>query len=391
MPKVLRIINRFNLGGPTYNVTFLTKYMSDEYETLLIGGIPDKGESDSHHILEQYDISPTIIPELERDINLKNDRAALKKIRSIIKEFKPDIVHTHASKAGALGRYAALKENVPIILHTFHGHVFHSYFGKTKTVFYKTIERRLAKKTSGIIAISPQQKKELIEQHKITTPEKCYVIRLGFDLEKFEKNTVELRESMRGRYNIEDETICIGIIGRLAPIKDHFFFLNTIDQLINETSKKIKVFIIGDGVLKETIEQHARSIEQKNGIQNIFVFTSWVQELENIIHGLDIVALSSKNEGTPVSIIEGMASKKAVISTNVGGVKDLIEDGISGYYSEVNDEAQYVANLKELAENDQLRKNMGEKGHNFAIRNYHYTRLVKDMENLYSDLLNRLN
>lgn len=391
MPKVLRIINRFNLGGPTYNVTFLTKYMSDEYETLLIGGIPDKGESDSHHILEQYDISPTIIPELERDINLKNDRAALKKIRSIIKEFKPDIVHTHASKAGALGRYAALKENVPIILHTFHGHVFHSYFGKTKTVFYKTIERRLAKKTSGIIAISPQQKKELIEQHKITTPEKCYVIRLGFDLEKFEKNTVELRESMRARYNIEDETICIGIIGRLAPIKDHFFFLNAIDQLINETSKKIKVFIIGDGVLKETIEQHARSIEQKNGIQNIFVFTSWVQELENIIHGLDIVALSSKNEGTPVSIIEGMASKKAVISTNVGGVKDLIENGVSGYYSEVNDEAQYVANLKELAENDQLRKNMGEKGHHFAIRNYHYTRLVKDMENLYSDLLNRLN
>ncbi|MEZ4937084.1 MAG: glycosyltransferase [Crocinitomicaceae bacterium] len=159
--KVLRIINRFNLGGPTYNVTFLSRFMSEEFETLLVGGVPDEHETDSLHIPESYGLHPIIIPELKRAINYKEDKKALKKLREIIRDFKPDVVHTHASKAGALGRQAAIKENVPVILHTFHGHVFHSYFGKLKTTFYKTVERRLAKKSTRIICISNKQKEEI--------------------------------------------------------------------------------------------------------------------------------------------------------------------------------------------------------------------------------------
>jgi len=158
MTKVLRIINRFNLGGPTYNVAYLSKYMSDDFETLLVGGAKDDTEESSNFIVENLGLKPVIVEEMLREIDLKNDYIAYKKIKKIILEFKPDIVHTHASKAGTLGRLAASSCGVPIIVHTFHGHVFHSYFGKLKTIFYKTIERYLAKRSTAIIAISENTK-----------------------------------------------------------------------------------------------------------------------------------------------------------------------------------------------------------------------------------------
>ena len=176
MPKVLRIINRFNLGGPTYNAAYLSKYMAPEFETLLVGGMHDSTEKSSEFILEELGLEPLIIPEMKREINFKNDRIAYKKIKKIIQEFKPDIVHTHASKAGALGRLAAHKMGVKVIIHTFHGHVFHSYFGKLKTEFYKFIERKLAKRSSKIIAISELQKQELVEKYKICSEEQTVVI-----------------------------------------------------------------------------------------------------------------------------------------------------------------------------------------------------------------------
>jgi glycosyltransferase involved in cell wall biosynthesis len=161
MKKILRIINRFNLGGPTYNAAYLTKYLENDYETLLVGGKHDESEKSSMHILDNLGLKPIIIPEMQRSINPINDRIAYKKIQKIIAEFQPDIVHTHAAKAGALGRRAAYNAGVKQIYHTFHGHVFHSYFGTLKTNFYKNIERNLAKKSTKIIAISEIQKKRI--------------------------------------------------------------------------------------------------------------------------------------------------------------------------------------------------------------------------------------
>ena len=179
MVKVLRIINRFNLGGPTYNVTYLTAYLSPEFETKLVGGGHEEYEGASTFILDNHNVKYEIVSDLQRTISFKKDKKALAKIREIIREYQPDIVHTHASKAGFLGRLAASKEKVPIIVHTFHGHVFHSYFCRLKTLLYKKLEKRMAKRSDAIIAISEIQKKELCEIHNIASKEKVRVIPLG--------------------------------------------------------------------------------------------------------------------------------------------------------------------------------------------------------------------
>lgn len=386
--KILRIINRFNIGGPTYNATFLTKFMSDEFETLLIGGLPEENEANSLHILKEYDVEPLLVPEMKREPNLKSDRLALKKIKTIIQEFKPDIVHTHASKAGAIGRKAAFSCNVPVVVHTFHGHVFHSYFGKVKTTLFKNIERYLAKKSSGIIAISNLQKKELCEEHKITSMEKMEVIPLGFDLKKFQHNYTGKRKSTRLKYEISDDCIALCIIGRLAPVKDHFFFLDVIEELSKKTERKIKIFIVGDGELKSEIENRVTQL-QTQGIN--IVMTSWIFDIASFNAGMDIMCLTSKNEGTPVSLIEAQASNLPVISTDVGGVSDIVAENETGFIISRKDKRDFVEKLKILVEQDEIRHKMKSKGWEHVHLKFSYKRLATDMESYYKRLLTQRN
>jgi glycosyltransferase involved in cell wall biosynthesis len=382
--KVLRIINRFNIGGPTYNATFLTRYLSDDFETLLIGGLPEKGESDSLHILEEYGVKAILLPEMKRKPNFFSDRKALKRIKEIISEFEPDIVHTHASKAGALGRKAALDMKVPVVIHTFHGHVFHSYFGKIKTELFKFIERKLADKSTGIIAISDLQKQELVNTHKVAKESKINVIPLGFDLGKFNINLIEKRKIIREKYDLEDDQIAIGIIGRLAPIKNHNLFLEIVDIVHQQTNKKLVFFIVGDGELKDEIFEKASKLRQQGADIRM---TSWIKDITVFNAGLDIICLTSNNEGTPVSIIEAQASQVPVISTNVGGVCNVMLDNKTGFVVPKNNARIFADKLLVLIENEALRKDMGERGWAFVKERFHFERLVKDMEQYYKRLL----
>lgn len=386
--KVLRIINRFNIGGPTFHVTLLTKYLGDEFETLLVGGVPDEGESDSLHVLREYELEPLVLDELQRNPDFSSDRKAYKKLKQIIREFQPDIVHTHAAKAGALGRRAAIKCGVPIILHTFHGHVFHSYFGRLKTEVFKQIEKRLAKKSTGIIAISEQQKKELAFEHNICEPDKIRVIPLGLDLHKFNSDKEANRLQMRKTLALADDDVAIAIIGRLAPIKDHSFFLDVIAEIKTKTIRSIKVFIVGDGSEHATIEERCNVLNEKHGF--FIKMTSWIENVAPIYHAMDIVCLSSKNEGTPVSLIEAQASGVPVVSTDVGGVKDIVEHGTTGFVVACNDKSAYVSHLLSLVEEDELRNTMASKGWSSVGEKYNYPTLVKNITEYYNELLQKI-
>ena len=383
--KILRIINRFNLGGPTYNAGLLTKYLSDEYETILVGGNHEESEGSSMHIVEQLGLEPVIIPEMQRSINPKNDRIAYNKIQKIIQDFKPDIVHTHASKAGALGRRAAFNAKIPQIYHTFHGHVFHSYFGSLKTNLYKNIERRLAKKSTNIIAISELQKKELSQIHRICPAEKIRVIPLGFDLTPFHTNTEAKRKEFRSKWNIKENEVAIGIVGRIVPIKDHAFFIHVIERVLKKTTKKIRVFIVGDGDERVNIQaliSKKKLSYSSNSSPALFQFTSWMKNVDEVNAGMDIICLTSKNEGTPVSLIEAQASGNPVVSTNVGGIENVISAEETGFLSDVGDLEQFTINLLKLIENEGVRNNMSNKGREKSSL-YTFENLISNMKSLY--------
>lgn len=393
MPKILRIINRFNLGGPTYNAAYLSKFMTSDFETMLIGGEKDKTEANSEFIINSLGLDANVLPEMKREINFTKDVAAYYKLKKIIHDFKPDIVHTHASKAGALGRWAAHSCDVPVIIHTFHGHVFDAYFGNTQASFYKLLERKLAKISTKIIAISENQKQDLVYKYNICPDEKVEIIKLGFDLERFQHNNDEKRLDFRSKYLIKDDEIAIALTGRIVPVKNHNLFLNAIAQLSKLSTRKLRFFIVGDGEDRLKVEEKAKQLNidfvdfNANPRSALLTFTSWIKDVDVVNAGIDIVALTSLNEGTPVSLIEAQASGKPIVSTNVGGISNVVIENKTALLSESNNIQQLTQNLFSLIENDNLRKQMSNQGIDFVMEKFHYSRLVSETANLYHHLL----
>lgn len=393
MPKVLRIINRLNLGGPTYNAAYLTKHLSAEYETMLLAGMKDDTEASSEFIVRDMGIEPQYIADMHRSINPLNDVKAFFEIIKIIRQYKPDIVHTHAAKSGALGRVAAFVCGVPVIVHTFHGHVFHSYFHPAKTKTFILIERFLAAISTKIVAISNLQKKELTQDFKICKPEKMEVIPLGFDLKRFTENQEEKRKQFREDYNVAEDEIAIGLVGRLVPVKNHRLFLDVINQVKSQTTKKVRFFIVGDGEERNNIENYAKELGIEFVVGNfknekaLLAFTSWIKNVDYVNAGLDIITLTSFNEGTPVSVIEAQASNKPVVATMVGGIQDVVIENETALLSPSSDAKAFANNLLKLIENDNLRNNFGKKGSEHVLQQYGFKRLAADMERLYNTLL----
>lgn len=394
MPRVLRILNRFNLGGPTYNAAYLSKFLSPDFETMLIGGPNEATEENSEFIARNLGIEPFIIPEMKRAISPKDDIIAYNKIKGIIKQFKPDIVHTHAAKAGALGRMAASSMKVPIIIHTYHGHVFDAYFNSLKSSLFKAIERKLANNSTKIIAISKIQKQELAKKYKICKVGKISVIPLGFDLSKFHENKEQKRKIFREKYKIEENEIAIGIIGRLVPIKNHFLFLDSIKYVHENSTQKIRAFIIGDGEEKSNLMLKAQElgldyVQTNEADRALITFTSWIKDVDYVTAAMDIIAMTSLNEGTPVSLIEAQAAGTPIVTTNVGGISDVVITNETALLSEINDNKGFSENLLKLVESEELRNSMSALGWEHVKEKFHYTRLVKDMKKLYLSLLEK--
>ncbi len=395
MPRVLRIINRFNLGGPTYNAAYLTRYLPAAYETLLIGGQQDESEAASHHILDSLGLEARVIPEMRRTIYPLQDAIALRKIKAIIRHYKPDIVHTHASKAGALGRQAAFQMGVPVVVHTFHGHVFDAYFSGIRSKLYQMIERKLAAKSSKIIALSEIQKYDLVTKYNICPASKVEIIPLGFDLSRFREDIESKRAAFRTTYNIGEDEVAIGIVGRIVPIKNHELFLRSLAWLKANSSVKIRAFIVGDGECRQAMEHLARQLgldttnAHDENRPSTLTFTSWIKEVDTVNAGMDIIALSSLNEGTPVSLIEAQAAGKPIVTTRVGGIENIVLPGKTALLSDTRDADAFGANLKILAEDAGMREAFGKEGWPFVEQRFHYTRLVNDMAALYERLLRK--
>lgn len=394
MYKILRIHNRLIVGGPSHNVTLLTAYLSPEFETKLLVGKKDPAEKDATYIADQLGLVPVEIKEMRRSILPFYDIVAYFKIKKIIQEYKPDIVHTHASKSGAIGRLAANSCKVPLIVHTFHGHVFHSYFTPFMSKVIVRFERFFAKRTHAIIAISDSQKHELTEVYKIAPPEKVFTIPLGFNLDKYSVDQDTKKIIFRNKYGFQKSELIIGIVGRLVPIKNHDMFLEVAAIVKSKTNKNIRFAVIGDGESRPGIEKKSEELglsysyyitnpKEKTDI----LVTSWETEIDQALAGLDIVVLTSNNEGTPVSLIEAQSAYLPVVSTNVGGVEDIVIHGETGFITDVGDVKAFAEYLIKLIEDENLRHRMGKSGYENVVKRYSKQRLINDMRSLYLSFL----
>ena len=394
MPKVLRIVNRLSVGGPTYNVSYLTKYLAPEYETILVSGTPEKTEIKSNFIYEKIGVDPLFFNSIRKSILVPwYDVIAYFQLRKLIKTFKPDIVHTHASKAGLLGRLVAYHCKVPVIIHTYHGTHFKGYFNKHLTNLIYNIEKYLCGISSAAIAISPQQYDELADT--LLPKEKLYLVPLGFDLSRFSDNYAEKRAAFRNEFGLDEDTLAIGVVGRLVPIKNHALFFKGLKSVLENTTKKVRAFIVGDGELRAPLEALCKELGIGYTIQSDIVhdqpvvFTSWRTDIEKINAGVDIVALTSDNEGTPVSIIEALAASKPVVVSRVGGVEYIVADGETGLIFEAGDVNGFSSRLLNIIENDTLRHTMGAKASHDISRKFGVDRLVNDVALMYAELLQK--
>jgi glycosyltransferase involved in cell wall biosynthesis len=367
--KIVRIIARLNIGGPARNAVLLTEGFSD---TVLVCGEVDGTEGDMIYLAQQKGIKPVIVEELGRELSWKDDWTAFWKIYRIIQREKPDIIHTHTAKAGALGRMAGILYGRAILIHTFHGHVLSGYFGKFKTEIFIWTEKFLALFTDKIITVSENLKKELVEKFRIAPEKKISVIELGFELDELLK--LPPREN-RG-------TVNIGIVGRLVPVKNHKMLFRACRGGLN---LPYRLIVIGDGELRGELEKYAEQL----GIKDKVEFRGWIKDLKTIYEELDIVALASLNEGTPVSLIEAMAGARPVIATNVGGVKDIVKDEVNGCLVDSEDVGEFSKKLTELVGNSVKRGVFGINGRKMVQERFAKERLIKDTERLYNTLLDK--
>ncbi|MBC7898601.1 MAG: glycosyltransferase [Saprospiraceae bacterium] len=405
--KILRIIARLNVGGPARHVVWLTDELQDaEFQSVLVAGTVPDGEEDMSYLAGERGVKPVYIEEMSRELSLK-DAISLFKIYRQMKRERPDIVHTHTAKAGTVGRSAAFlyrwmtwktlaghPRRVRIV-HTFHGHVFHSYYGNLKTKIFLAIEKTLARfATDTIITISPQQRKEIADDFRVGKAGQFEIIPLGIDLEPFAAPET-VRTALRREVNVGDDELLIGFIGRLTEIKNVSLLLKVAELYKNSNADlpRLQFVITGDGHLRQSLEDEAEEL----GIGGIVTFLGNRTDTQIVYAGLDVIALTSFNEGTPLSLIEAMASKRPVISTAVGGVADLLgeveekHDGFDvcerGISVADRSAASFFNGLMYLAKNEKLREHLSTSGYEFVQSKYSKERLVSDIKSLYRRLM----
>lgn len=382
--KVLRVITRLNVGGPATHVILLNEGLNDgEFGSRLITGRCGEDEGDMRYFAEEKGVEPFVIPQLKRKIEFKDDLIAFSKIFNLIRKERPHVVHTHMSKAGTLGRLAATLLRVPVKVHTFHGHVFHSYFSPigTKTALF--IERIFARFTDNVITVSDSIKNDVCDRFKVADRAKTSVIGLGLDLDRFRRSGL-LKGLLKKELKLDEGTLLVGIVGRLTAVKNHMLFLESA-RLLKEESPglNVKFLIVGDGELRKELEKSVKIL----GIEDCVHFTGWRKDMPVIYADLDIVALTSLNEGTPLSLIEAMASGKAIVATSVGGVPNLIKNRETGLLVDSNNAAQLKEAIMTLLRDKGLRATLGQEGAKFVHERYSKERLVTDIKTLYKTLL----
>jgi glycosyltransferase involved in cell wall biosynthesis len=379
--RVVRVIARLNIGGPALHATLLTDGLDPaRFETFLVAGKEEPAEGNYLALHGRACERLRVLPSLSREIRGLPDLLALGALTRLFRSLRPDVVHTHTAKAGTVGRLAARLAGVPVVVHTYHGHVFHGYFSPAKTRVFLAIERGLARRTDHLLTVSDTVRHELLDLG-VGRPEQLTVMPLGLDLRPFRQARPG---ALRAELGVGPAVPLVGIVARLVAIKAHEVFLAAAAAVARQMPSSLFV-VVGDGDRRGELEGLARQL----GVAERTRFLGWRRDLDRIYADLDVVALCSRNEGSPVSLIEAMAAARPVVATRVGGVADLVEDGVAGCLVPPGDADALAAAIAALLGDRERAQAMGEAGRKRVDPAFGAERLVADVERLYTDLVER--
>jgi len=393
-PKVLILLDRLVIGGQAVDVIPLCYYLQSSFDIQIAYGKKKKEDTEAHFLLTHYSgLAIHKLRFLQKTSNPFTNLLAYFEIKQLIRSTNPNILHTNAVKCGVLGRWAAYRLKTPVIIHTFHGHFFHSYFNILFSKAVMLIENKLATLSDAIIATSKAQATDLVQLYKITSLKKVHVITLGLDNYFFQKQIQNQEYSFLQAFPVAEKTITIGIIARIVKVKNFQLFVQVVKKVITASEKQVQFFVIGDGHLKTSIQQ---SLTQ-NGVtwcekhnynaSNNVVFTSWMPYVVSALQTLDISILTSNNEGTGLSLAESQFFGKPVVATAVGGVVDTVINGETGFLVPENNVDAFAEKLLLLVNDDSLRLKMGIAAKQFAQEKFSKQAEVNQISNLYRTLL----
>lgn len=386
--RVLRVIARLNVGGPARHATTLDAGLrAHDVQSLLVHGAVGPSEGSLEHLVAAQDLRSLKISELGRRIHVWSDIRAFWTLTRVLFRERPDVIHTHTAKAGALGRVAALAFNLTrrrtrrsVVIHTFHGHVLSGYFGRTGDAAVRVTERALARCTDRIIAISGSQKRDLCERYRVARPDQTVVIELGLDLDTLLALRPDAR--LRTELGFSDKAVVFTYVGRLVPIKDVQTLLDAF-ALLAPRVPEARLVIAGDGELRAHLERSVESIALRDRVR----FTGWRGDLDTIYAGTDVGVLSSLSEGTPVALIEAMAAGHPVIATAVGGVGDVVSDGVHGFVVPPRNAAALAEAMERLARDGEGRRRMGAEARRAVSSRFAPGRLAAEINRTYREAL----
>lgn len=389
--RVLRVIARLNIGGPARHVTLLDGGLRHlGYDTLLAYGDPEPGEGSLEYLARDSELRVARIPGLGREIRALSDIRAFLALLRLVFRLRPDIVHTHTAKAGTLGRFAAItynlmrrREHACLTVHTYHGHVFEGYFGKVGGALIRGIERGLSRFTDRIVTISERQRFDIVTRYRIAPARKTVVIPLGLDLGPFlALNPSSEAAQARASLDLAPDAVVFGFVGRFVPIKDLPTLLHA-TRIAVERCPSIQLLLVGDGPQRAETVALARQL----ALEATLRWAGWQHDLRRIYTAMDVCVLSSRNEGTPVAVIEAMASGKPVVATDVGGVADVLQAEVTGLLVRPGRPSELADAMIRLAQSPELRRALGEQGRRRAAERFGTARLVHEMSTLYQTSL----
>jgi glycosyltransferase involved in cell wall biosynthesis len=380
--KVLQIVTRLSISGTTsYVISLIRGLDQTQYQQELICGLEGPGERSARPDIEAQGHIPIVIPQLIGNTSLNcSDALAFAQILRLIRRKRPTIVHTHHTKAGLLGRLGARLSGVPIVIHTFHGLILKDHYGAVKTRMLRATERCLGKLSDRLVVISEDNQKDLLS-YGVAAAEKIELIPLGFELDRFISGNVQ-RGLLHRELDLEPAIKLIGIVGRIVPIKNHRLFLEAAARLFARQATA-QAIVVGDGNLRPEVESYARQL----GIANRVAFLGWRHDLPQVYADLDVVVISSNNEGTPLSAIEAMAAGRPVVATKVGGLPDVISDSKTGYLVSPGNPEELAFAIERVLQGGETISDLVHNARRAVKDKFTIKRFASDMNLLYQRLL----